>query len=84
MCWPLGPVNMLASKIINAGPLGQLRIFIKHNVASGYHMSMHAKNRVPRPSRLTVIKKCHDCDGHTDRQTDIQTDTLTDIKNIDP
>ena len=43
-------------------------------ITPGYHMSMHAKNHVPRPSRLAVIEKCHVCDGQTNRQTDRQTD----------
>ena len=45
-----------------------------HGITSGYHMSMHAKNRVPRPYRLAVIEKCHVCDGQTDKQTDRQTE----------
>ena len=49
-------------------------------ITPGYHMSMHAKNHVPRPSRLAVIEKCHVCDGQTNRQTDKQTDRQTDGK----
>ena len=43
-------------------------------ITPGYHMSKHAKNRVPKPSRLAVIEKCHVCDGQTNRQTDKHTD----------
>ena len=43
-------------------------------------MSMHDKNRIPRPSRLAVIEKCHVCDGQTDRHTDRQTVRQTDTQ----
>ena len=42
-------------------------------------MSMHAKNRVPRPSRLAVIEEFHVCDGQTDTQTDTQTENRYNI-----
>ena len=54
--------------------------FFLFGITPGYHMSMHAKNRVPRPSRLAVIEKCHVCDGQTHRYTDRQTDRQTDRK----
>ena len=38
---------------------------------------MHAKNHVSKPSILAVIKKCHVCDGQTDRQTNRQTNRQT-------
>ena len=50
-------------------------------ITPGYHMSMHAKNHVPRPSRLAVIEKCHVCDGQTNRQTDKQTDRQTENRH---
>ena len=43
-------------------------------VTPGYHMSMHAKNRVPRPFSFAVIEKCHVCDRQTHKQTDRHTD----------
>ena len=52
-------------------------------ITPGYHMSMHAKNHVPRPSRLAVIEKCHVCDGQTDKQTDRQTNRQTDRRKTD-
>ena len=48
--------------------------FILPGITPGYHISMHAKNQVPRPFGLAVIDKCHVCDGHTDTQTDTQTE----------
>ena len=53
------------------------RSFFLPGITPGYHMSMHAKNWVPKPYRLPVIEKCHVCDGQTDKQTDIQTDRQT-------
>ena len=50
-------------------------------ITPGYHMSMHAKNHVPRPSRLAVIEKCHVCDGQTDKQTDRQIDRQTENRH---
>ena len=55
--------------------------FILPGITPGYHMSMHAKNQVPRPFRLAVIDKCHVCDGQTHRHTDTQTDTQTENRH---
>ena len=48
--------------------------FILPGITPGYHMSMHAKNQVPRPFGLAVIDKCHVCDGQTHKQTHKHTD----------
>ena len=50
-------------------------------ITPGAHISMHAKNHVPRPSRLALIEKCHVCDGQTDKQTDRQTDRQTENRH---
>ena len=50
------------------------RSFFLFGITPGYHMSMHAKNQVPRPFGLAVIDNCHVCDGQTHKHTNTQTE----------